>query len=156
MYLEWISKCGAAEFYNKCTFQSGYVCVLVCAKSIQSCLTRCDPIDCSPACSSVHMILQARILEWFVMLSSRQSSRPRNWTCISYVSCWFTFVPAMYEDISFSIHLPILSAVTLLDASHCSGRDVIFQYDFNLYFPNEKYWDGWNTSWNQDCWEKYQ
>ena len=30
----------------------------------QSCLTCCDPIDCSPPSSSVHGILQARILEW--------------------------------------------------------------------------------------------
>ena len=34
------------------------------AKSIQSCPTLCDPIDCSPPGSSVHGILQARILEW--------------------------------------------------------------------------------------------
>ena len=30
----------------------------------QSCLTVCDPMDCSPSGSSVHEILQARILEW--------------------------------------------------------------------------------------------
>ena len=30
----------------------------------QSCLTLCDPLDCSPRGSSVHGILQARILEW--------------------------------------------------------------------------------------------
>ena len=36
----------------------------VCAKSLQSCLTLCDPMDCNPPCSSVHGILQARILEW--------------------------------------------------------------------------------------------
>ena len=34
------------------------------AKSLQSCLTRCDPMDCNPPGSSVHGILQARILEW--------------------------------------------------------------------------------------------
>ena len=34
------------------------------AKSLQSCLTLCDPIDGSPPGSSVHRILQARILEW--------------------------------------------------------------------------------------------
>ena len=34
------------------------------AKSIQSCLTLCDPMDCSPPGSSVHGILQARVLEW--------------------------------------------------------------------------------------------
>ena len=33
------------------------VCVCVCAKSLQSCLTLCDPMDCSPPGSSVHGIL---------------------------------------------------------------------------------------------------
>ena len=33
------------------------------AKSLRSCLTLCDPMDCSPPGSSVHGILQARILE---------------------------------------------------------------------------------------------
>ena len=43
----------------------------------------CDPVDCSPPCSSVQRILQARILEWVAMLSSRGYSQPRNWTHIS-------------------------------------------------------------------------
>ena len=34
------------------------------AKSLQSCLTLCDPMDCSPPGSSIHGILQARVLEW--------------------------------------------------------------------------------------------
>ena len=41
------------------------------AKSLQSCPTLCDPMDCSPPGSSVHGILQARTLEWVAMLSSR-------------------------------------------------------------------------------------
>ena len=48
----------------------------------QSCLTLCDPMDCSPPVSSVHGILQARILKWVAMLSSRGSSRPRDRTCL--------------------------------------------------------------------------
>ena len=47
------------------------------AKSLQSCLILCDSMDCSPAGSSVDRILQARILEWVAMTSSRESSRPR-------------------------------------------------------------------------------
>ena len=47
----------------------------------------CDPMDRSPPSSSVHGILQARILEWLVMPSSRGSSQSRDQTCISYVSC---------------------------------------------------------------------
>ena len=44
-------------------------------------------MDCSPPGFSVCGILQAAILEWVVMPSSRGSSWPRNWTCISCVSC---------------------------------------------------------------------
>ena len=62
------------------------VCTCVCSVT-QLCLTLCDPVDCSPPGSSVHGILQARILEWVAMPSSRGSSKPRDQTQISYVSC---------------------------------------------------------------------
>ena len=42
---------------------------------------------CSPPGSSVHAILQARILEWVAMPSSTESSWPRDWTHVSYISC---------------------------------------------------------------------
>ena len=42
---------------------------IYCAKLLQSCLTLCDSMDCSPPGSSVHGILQARTLEWVVMPS---------------------------------------------------------------------------------------
>ena len=61
--------------------------MLCCAKSLQSCLTLCKPMNCSPPGSSVHGILQARILEWAAMPSSRGYSWPRGWTCVSKVSC---------------------------------------------------------------------
>ena len=48
----------------------------MCAQSLQSCLTLCDLMDCSPPGSSVHWISQARILEWIAISSSRGSSRP--------------------------------------------------------------------------------
>ena len=57
------------------------------AKSLQSCPTLCNPLDCSPPGSSVHAILQARILEWVSMPFSRGSSQPRDQTHLSYVSC---------------------------------------------------------------------
>ena len=38
------------------------------AKSLQSCLTLCHPVDCSPPGSSVHGILRPRILEWLAIL----------------------------------------------------------------------------------------
>ena len=51
------------------------------------CLILCDPMGCSPPGSSFHGILQARMLEWVAMPSSRGSSRPRARTLASYVSC---------------------------------------------------------------------
>ena len=53
----------------------------------QSCLTLCDPMDRSLWGSSVHGILQARILEWVAISSSRGSCWPRDWTHTSCVSC---------------------------------------------------------------------
>ena len=44
----------------------------------QLCLTLCDPMNCSPPGSSAHGILQARILEWVAIPSSRGSSQPRE------------------------------------------------------------------------------
>ena len=53
------------------------MCACVDAKSFQSRLTLCNPMDCSPPGSSSHRILQARILEGVAMPSSRRSSIPR-------------------------------------------------------------------------------
>ena len=57
------------------------------AQSLQSCLTLCDPTDCSLPGSSVHGIPPARILEWVALPSSRGSARSRGQTHVSYVSC---------------------------------------------------------------------
>ena len=54
------------------------------AKLLQSSLTLCDPTDRSPPGSSLHGILQARILERLAMPSSRESSQPRDRTHVSY------------------------------------------------------------------------
>ena len=50
--------------------------IYVCAKTLQSCLTLCNPMDYSPPGTSVHGILQARILEWVAMPSSGDLSNP--------------------------------------------------------------------------------
>ena len=58
------------DLWNKgCQRCKGFV------KSLQSCPAICDPMDCSPLGFSVHGIPQARILEWFVMLSSEGALR---------------------------------------------------------------------------------
>ena len=53
----------------------------------KSCLSLCNPTDHSSPGSSVHGILQARILEWVTISYSRGSSQSRDWTRVSYVSC---------------------------------------------------------------------
>ena len=50
--------------------------------AIQSCLTLCDPMDCSPPGSSVHGILQARILEWIAIPLSRETYQPTDQTWV--------------------------------------------------------------------------
>ena len=57
---------------RSCQVWAGFVKVLV----SQLCRFFADPMDCSPPDSSVHGILQARILEWVAMPSSRGSSQP--------------------------------------------------------------------------------
>ena len=47
----------------------------------------CNPMDCSPPGSSVHGILQARIVEWVAISFSRESSQPRDETHVSCITC---------------------------------------------------------------------
>ena len=51
---------------------------LILCSVTQSCLTLCDLMDCNPSGSSVHGILQARILEWVAVPFSRGYSQPRD------------------------------------------------------------------------------
>ena len=64
----------------------GYTHMCVHAKSLQSCPTLCDPLDCGLPGSSVHGIPQARILEWVAMPSSKGSFQPRDQTSASCIS----------------------------------------------------------------------
>ena len=76
----------------------------------QSCPTLCDPMDCSPPGSSVHGLLQARILEWIAIPFSRGSSRPRDGTQVSCIAGrFFTVRPPVKQ--SFLKVLPQFSSV---------------------------------------------
>jgi len=77
------------------------------AKSLQSCPALCDPMDCNTPDSSVHRILQARILEWVAIPSLRGASRPREWTHISYVSCIGRLVLYHYCHLGSPITAPL-------------------------------------------------
>ena len=71
----------------------GKKCVLV----VQLCPTLWDPMDCSPPGSSVHRLLQARILEWVAIPFRRGSSPPRERTWVSCIAGRFFTVWAMRE-----------------------------------------------------------
>ena len=66
-----------------------------CLRAVLSCSVVSDSLwshDCSPPGSSVHGILQARVLEWVAMPSSRGSSQLRDRTHISFICCFCRWV----------------------------------------------------------------
>ena len=71
------------EIYRICNLISSCACILSCF----SCVGLCDPPDCSPPGFSVHGILHARILKWVAISSSRGSSKSRDQTRVSCISC---------------------------------------------------------------------
>ena len=80
------------------------VCVLV----TQSCPTLCNPKNCSPPGSSVHGILQARMLEWVAIPFSRGSSRPMDQTQVSCITGRFFTIGAIGEAHYLYIYLCVL------------------------------------------------
>ena len=77
----------------------------------QSCLTLCEPVDCSRPGSSVHGTLQARVLEW-VAICFRGSSWPRDWTWVFQIvgRCFIIWATR-------DVHLISLIAVSLFRTS---------------------------------------
>ena len=80
----------------------------------QSCPTLCDPMDCSLPGSSVHWILQARILEWVAISFAREYSWPRDRTQVSCIAgrcftVWATRERSV-QTLSHFENFPCLSA----------------------------------------------
>ena len=91
------------------------------AKSPQSCLTLCNPIDCSLPGSSLHRILQSIILEWVAMTSPRGSFWLKDQTHISFISC--------------------IGSCILIQLSHL-GRSWSIIFDINLWWMcGDTFWD---------------
>ena len=92
------------------TSSFSYLISFRCCLVTKSCPTLCDPMDCSPPGSSVHGILQARILEWVAISFSRGSSQAGDQTRISCIGRWVLYhwsslviqtvknLPAMWEQ----------------------------------------------------------
>ena len=101
-------------------------------------------MDCSLPDSSVHGILQARILEWVAMSFFRGSSWFRDWTCVSYVyvvvqspSCvWLTatlWTAARQVSLSFTTSLSLLKVMSI--ESVMLSNHLILCYSL-LLFPS--------------------
>ena len=98
------------------------LCVCVCVLVAQICPTLWNPIDCSLPGSSVHEILQARILDWIVIPSSRWSSQPRDWTwasCIAgrSITVWAPGKPQKGHALSFSAKSSVFTVTGALGLS---------------------------------------
>ena len=83
-----IPKSPPAAWWGRAATARVYGCKLKESESevAESCLTLCDPMDCSLPGSSVHGIFQARVLEWAAISFSKESSRPRDWTWVSRIA----------------------------------------------------------------------
>ena len=85
----------------------------------QSCLTLCSPIDCSLPDSSVHGILQARILEWVDIPFSKGSTWPRNQTW-GFLHCMQSLYCLSQKPCPYVLCLVAQSCLTLCDTMDCS------------------------------------
>ena len=85
---EWRAKCSQYNEQGGCGSRGWGWARLDHSKGRHSvCPTLCNPMDkCSPPGSSVHGILQARMLEWVAISFSRGSSRPRDQTQVSHIA----------------------------------------------------------------------
>ena len=89
----------------------------------QSCLTLCDPMHyCLPG-SSVHGILQARILEWVAMPYCRGTSQPRNQTRVSCIAGIFFTSWATWEAHSSLQFSPVILSRFLSLFEHQVGHN---------------------------------
>ena len=96
-----------------------------------------DPTDCSLPGSSVHGILQARILEWVAISSSRESSWYRDWIHVSCMGRWIIYhwIPWEATSLSYWSHYgPYISccgeAVLLVFRSFSEEIDPYMAIDF--------------------------
>ena len=111
------------------------VCSLECVLVAQSCPTLCEPRPVS----SIHGILQARVLEWVAISFSRRSSPPRDQTWVSLIAgrrftIWATGEQKTEWAIWISLHvtLSLLVSVSLSLSLFCPPPSVLISV--SLYF----------------------
>ena len=104
------------------------------AKSLQSCPTLCDSMDCILPGSSVHGISQAKIQEWVAMLSSKGSSRPRDriHMSVSPALVGGFFITSSTWEVPLSLFNSIQALKGLGDAIHVTEGSVVKNLSVNV------------------------
>ena len=96
----------------------------------QSCLTHCNPTDCSLPGFSVLEVLQAKILEWIAIPFSRGTSQPRGQTLLSYITGIFFTIWATGKSYLFSrwprILMAHLNKIGLIQLQKWNNYPVIY------------------------------
>ena len=82
-------------WHHPCPYLLSQDCCCLVAKS---CTTLWAPMDCNRPGSSVHGISQARIMEYIAISFSRESSQPRDGTCVSCICRWILYHWATWES----------------------------------------------------------
>ena len=117
----------------------------------------CDPLDCSPPGSSVLGISQARVREWVAIFSSRGSSRARDWTCVSWISCigkqilchwaiWEALFTVQQNESAMHTHLSLPFGhhsghhSTLSRVAFCTGKGLYFICRINNIYISILFW----------------
>ena len=124
----------------------------------QSCPTLCNPMDCSLPGSSLHGILQARVLEWVAISFSRGSSWPRDQTQVSRIpgkrfNLWATREAHQYiilSNLKYNIFWPSLMVVwiriclpmqgtwvqsSVHEDSTCFGANKLMRHNYRARMP---------------------
>ena len=155
--LGYVPRNGIAASYLSSSFstlrKSLIVFYVPCCAAAQLCLILCNPMDCGPPGSSVHGILQARILDWVAISSSRGSSQPRDCTQVSHLAggsftSWATreallsivlhkFTSTVYKGSVFSTFLSRVVFFCLSAINHSNSCYLIPYCGFVLHFSDD-------------------
>ena len=111
---------------------------MLCAQSLQSCPTLCDPMVCSPPASSDHGILQARILGMgcYVLLQGIFPTQGLNPSLLHLLHCKQTLYPLSHLGSPFSV-LNISQNTTFSITIKLYKKPIIQELSF--YYPNFRY-----------------
>ena len=108
------------------------VCVLV----TQSCPTLCDPMDYSHPGSSVHGILQARILEWVVISFLRESDLPNQGLNLDLSNCR-QILYCLSQQGSLMVLLYFRFSTLGKSLNICMSSSFIFKMEIITYLPDQ-------------------